>query len=93
MSPTSIIVEQEGFANYIFSLVNSDCDVRLGISLNFQLHSTDLYNENPRTMMVQCWNVLFQKLYEWKFDVLGLREKGLAIDINSIEGKETKGNG
>lgn len=30
-----------------------------------------------------------QKLIEWHFDVFGLIEKGLAIDINSIEGKET----
>jgi len=35
---------------------------------------------------------LFQKLFEWHFDVFGLIEKGLAIDINSIEGKEV-GNG
>ncbi|MDR0266002.1 MAG: hypothetical protein LBJ04_22505 [Sphingobacterium sp.] len=34
-----------------------------------------------------------QKLIKWHFDVFGLIEKGLAIDMNSIEGKETKGNG
>ncbi|MFC3353723.1 hypothetical protein [Sphingobacterium zeae] len=34
-----------------------------------------------------------QLLFKWHFDVFGLIEKGLAIDINSIEGKETKGNG
>ena len=27
---------------------------------------------------------LFQKLLEWKFDVFGLIEKGLAIDINTL---------
>lgn len=30
-----------------------------------------------------------QKLIEWHFDVFGLLDKNLAIDINSIEGKET----
>lgn len=34
-------------------------------------------------------NEIFQKLLSWHFDVFGLIEKGLAIDINSIEGKET----
>lgn len=34
-----------------------------------------------------------QKLIEWNFDVFGLLDQNLAIDINSIEGKETKGNG
>lgn len=36
---------------------------------------------------------LIKKLFEWHFDVFGLIDKGLAIDINSIEGKETKANG
>ncbi len=30
-----------------------------------------------------------QKLIEWHFDVFGLLDQNLAIDINSIEGKET----
>lgn len=29
--------------------------------------------------------LLIQKLFEWHFDVFGLIEKGLAIDINTIE--------
>ncbi|WP_313418795.1 hypothetical protein [Sphingobacterium multivorum] len=33
---------------------------------------------------------LYVKLISWHFDVFGLIEKGLAIDINSIEGKNTK---
>jgi len=32
---------------------------------------------------------IIQLLIQWHFDVFGLIEKGLAIDINSIEGKET----
>lgn len=36
---------------------------------------------------------IIQLLIQWHFDVFGLIDKGLAIDINSIEGKETKGNG
>lgn len=31
--------------------------------------------------------VVLKKLFEWHFDVFGLIESGLAIDINSIEGK------
>lgn len=30
---------------------------------------------------------IVQKLFEWHFDVFGLIEKGLAIDINTIENK------
>lgn len=85
MSSKSIKIEMEGHNNYIFSLVFSDCDVRLESGLNFQLYSTDLHNDNPKNVMIQCWNVLFQKLYEWHFDVFGLIEKGLAIDINTFE--------
>lgn len=33
---------------------------------------------------------LYVKLLSWHFDVFGLIEKGLAIEINSIEGKEIK---
>lgn len=40
-----------------------------------------------------CDNVGYQymiKLFEWHFDVFGLIEKGLAIDINTIQEGETK---
>lgn len=83
MSTTSIQVEQEGFNNFFFSLVNSDCDVRLKDGLNFQLHSTNLYYDNPKTIMVQCWNLLFQKLHEWHFDLYNLLDRGLAVAIES----------
>ncbi|MGJ1360400.1 hypothetical protein ACR79K_27210 [Sphingobacterium siyangense] len=33
---------------------------------------------------------IIQLLIQWHFDVFGLIDKGLAIDINSIEGKDTK---
>lgn len=36
---------------------------------------------------------MFKKMYSWYFDVDDLIGCDLAIDINSIEGKETKGNG
>lgn len=29
--------------------------------------------------------ILFQKLFEWHFDVFGLIEKGLAVDINTLD--------
>ncbi|MFA7307625.1 MAG: hypothetical protein WC026_13235 [Hyphomicrobium sp.] len=31
--------------------------------------------------------LLFQKLFEWHFDVFGLIEKGLAVDINELRNK------
>ena len=85
MSTTSIRVEQEGFNNFFFSLVNSDCDVRLKNGLNFQLRSTNLYNDNPKTIMVQCWNLLFEKLHEWHFDMYNLINRGLAVAIENEE--------
>jgi len=88
MSTTSIMIEQEGYSNFIFSIVNSDSDIRLEYGLNFQLHSTDLFNENPKTVMVQCWNILFDKLHEWHFDTKGLLDRNLALPI---DGKEVEG--
>lgn len=85
MSTTSIMIEQEGYSNFIFSIVNSDIDIRLEYGLNFQLHSTDLFNENPKTVMVQCWNILFYKLHEWHFDTKGLLERQLALPIDGKE--------
>lgn len=63
-----------------------------------KLFVVDLLDEDG-SMISEAMNIatrnfdLIKKLYEWHFDVFGLIEKGLAIDINSIEGKETKGNG
>lgn len=31
---------------------------------------------------------IYQKLYEWHFDIYGLIEKGLAIDINTLNQRE-----
>lgn len=84
LSSNSIKVEMEGHLNYIFSLVYSDCDMRLGIGFNFELYSTDLRNDNPSNIVVQCCNILIEKLFEWHFDVFGLIEQGLAIDINTL---------
>lgn len=80
MSTTSIIVEKEGNNDFIFSLFKSDSDVRIEDSYFFQLHSTN----SPKLLNIQCWNILFQKLLEWHFDIFRLLDKKLAIDINTL---------
>lgn len=49
-------------------------------------------NNQPIIRLIDCefiyaidvYNNIIQKLIEWHFDVFGLIEKGLAIDINSL---------
>jgi hypothetical protein len=40
---------------------------------------------NSSYKITQCSYGVLQKLFEWHFDVFGLIEKGLAIDINSLK--------
>lgn len=42
--------------------------------------SWDDHNKHYRSPTLE----MYQKLYEWHFDVFGLIEKGLAIDINTL---------
>ncbi|MDR2274324.1 MAG: hypothetical protein LBF27_25680 [Sphingobacterium sp.] len=59
-----------------------------------KLFVVDLLDEDG-SMISEAINIatrnfdLIKKLYEWHFDVFGLIDQGLAIDINSIERKET----
>lgn len=48
--------------------------------------SKNLHNEERDSLIYACAEQmqLFQRLYEWHFDVFNLIEKGLAIDINKI---------
>jgi hypothetical protein len=41
------------------------------------------YNFDYKELNFARWDVI-QKLFEWHFDVFGLIEKGLAIDINTL---------
>lgn len=45
-----------------------------------------LHNDNDQEMHIVLKQMeCFQKMFEWHFDVFGLIENGLAIDINSIK--------
>lgn len=84
MATNSIMVEMEGYRNFIFSIVKSESDIRIENPYNFQLHSTNLHQDDAKSEMVLCWNTLFEKLYEWHFDVFGLIDKNLAINLEEI---------
>lgn len=47
-------------------------------SINNYIRYGDNYNEKRET------KELFEKLYEWHFDINNLIERGLAIDINTV---------
>ena len=48
-----------------------------GTAVNLKVYLGKIIEQNPR------W--IFEYLLRWHFDVFGLIEKGLAIDINTIE--------
>lgn len=84
MASNSIMIEMEGYRNFIFSIVKSDSDIRIENPYNFQLHSTNLHQDDAKSEMVLCWNTLFEKLFEWHLDVFGLIDKNLAINLEEI---------
>lgn len=51
--------------------------------MTFGLHSNGSLGKQFHVAPNQY--TMFQKLFEWHFDVFGLIEKGLAIDINSLK--------
>jgi len=85
MSTHQIQIEMLGFRNYFFGLYESDRDVRIENGLYFDCYSTDLIMDNRFEEKILCQYSLFEKLFEWHFDVFGLIEKGLAIDKNTIK--------
>lgn len=55
---------------------------------DFNFYSTVYQDGNPNDMVDEIVHesyLLMQKLIEWHFDVFGLIEKGLAIDINTLK--------
>jgi len=57
--------------------------------LEARYYTLDLYKQCDRIIedsrwINQCDYLLIQHLLEWHFDVFGLIEKGLAIDINTL---------
>lgn len=88
MATNQIQVEMVGYRNYFFGLFNSEGDVRLGLGYNFRMYSTDLLLSDNKGEEVQFQNILFKNLYEWHFDLHGLIEKGLAININTLTNKK-----
>ena len=56
------------------------------LSLSFDSNDSSFIAINKgRTVSVPNQLKLFEKLYEWRFDIHGLIEKGLAIDINTLK--------
>lgn len=47
--------------------------------------------DQRRVVLTANQMLLWQKLFEWHFDVFGLIEKGLAVDINTIESEVEHG--
>ena len=85
MATSQIQIEMLGFRNYFFGLYESDRDVRIENGLYFDCYSTDLVMDNRIEEKILCQYSLFQKLFEWHFDVFQLIPQNLAVDINTIK--------
>ena len=78
--------DKDEYSEFVYSNLSFRKDTRFEKgSYNF-----GMYLPHPIRVDDKIHNIYFlQKLlFKWHFDVFGLIEKGLAIDINSIEGKE-----
>lgn len=84
MSSEWIKIEMLGHRDYHLRIISIESDVRLDKGYSFECFSTDLRCDDKKIEFVQNHNLLFQKLYEWHFDVFGLIEQGLAININTL---------
>lgn len=77
-----------------FNKIENDFDLTTDFETAYVTNRNDIafINTSDKTYLsdIKTVNTFLFSNY---FDVFGLIEKGLAIDINSIEGKETKGNG
>jgi hypothetical protein len=58
-----------------FNFINSDIDFETQI----------IALSNDIRWLNSTYYVIIEKLFEWHFDVFGLIEKGLAIDINTLK--------
>ena len=88
----------ERFEESWISRLNKECiefSNADGIWLDSDLDFDLMYDrcEQPAYLSLEYASKCIDWLIKNHFDLFGLIEKGLAVDINSIEGKETKGNG
>lgn len=62
---------------------------RISVLLSYDVKCSLIYDSiqmkfifnSPQNLMFACGYILFEKLYEWHFDIYGLIDKGLAIAI------------
>lgn len=71
--------------------INSKSMNNLDTDLQIQVEIWDLANKKIAFQSISYGTAM--ECFANHIDIFGLIDKGLAIDINSIEGKETKGNG
>jgi hypothetical protein len=73
-----------------FDKIDNDFDLTTDFETAYVTNRNDIafINTSDKTYLSDIKTVV-KFLFENKFDVFGLIEKGLAIDINYIEGKET----
>lgn len=85
MATDWVCIDKKGHWLYNFKIFKPENDIRLNTGYGFELFTTDLRNENKKSFPVNNQNLIFQWLFKHKFDVFGLIEKGLAIDVNTLE--------
>lgn len=85
MSSSWVCIDKKGHWLYNFRMFTTEIDVRLGIGYGFESWTTDLRNDNKKEQNVNNQNLIFQWLFKHKFDVFWLIEKGLSIDVNTLE--------
>jgi hypothetical protein len=88
LRPLSDLVEKINFKGVVFTPIKfllSSYDVNNGWDYsNFNDFKVWAIDENGSPTKETMTLVDYLKLFEWHFDVFGLIEKGLAIDINTI---------
>ena len=77
-SETSTYIEDEGYAFYVEYLPSW-----FGLYFNKKTNMFSRWDDGEGKDA--CNNDLRAKLFEWHFDVFGLIEKGLAVDINTLQ--------
>jgi hypothetical protein len=88
LNPKAITREASGNnAAYICQYTGLSDSHRLLLNFNDGFHSYYHFRDDMSDVSLRLTDnqkLLWEKLYEWHFDVSGLIEKGLAIDINTI---------
>lgn len=70
-------------SNYI-TVLTQKCDDVENVKFRFTYEGISAIERSGESVSFVTYDKIKAKLYEWHFDIYGLIEKGLAIDINTL---------